>query len=74
MITRKYIIYENCHQFTLQHSSLLSHSQWLDSNRHTGQMLLPQPTQVLVDLLHAQCLHSLVTIMNLHHHTLVYEL
>jgi hypothetical protein len=52
---------------------LLSHLQWLDSNRHTGQMLLPQPTQVLVDLLHAQCLHSLVTIMNLHHHALVYE-
>jgi|RhiMetdeSRZDD1v2_1073273.scaffolds.fasta_scaffold29968_3 hypothetical protein len=44
----------------LQHSSLFSHLQSSGSLKHIGQIRVPHPTHVLLDLLQAQCLHLLV--------------
>ena len=41
----------------LQQSSLFSHLQFSGSCKQDGHIIEPQPTQVLSDLLHPQCLH-----------------
>jgi hypothetical protein len=40
--------------YDAQQISLFSHLQFTGSFRHTGQIIAPQPTQVLSALLHAQ--------------------
>ena len=38
--------------------SLFSHLQLLGTFKHTGHIMAPHPTRVLLNLLQAQCLHS----------------
>jgi hypothetical protein len=46
-----------------QHKSLFSHLQLLGSFKHDEHIIAPHPTQVLLNLLQPQCLHSsIVTI------------
>jgi len=44
----------------VQHVSLFSQLQLSGSFRQDGHMMIPHPTQVLLNLLQPQCLHSFI--------------
>jgi hypothetical protein len=48
----------NQHSYRVQQISLFSHLQSMGIFKHDGQIIMPQPTHLLVDALQAQCLHS----------------
>ena len=48
----------------LQHFSFPSHLQLCGSCKQQLQITIPQPTQVLLDTLQAQCLHVFMHIFN----------
>jgi len=57
-VNRKGADCESINSYHVQQISLFSHLQSMGIFRHDGQIIMPQPTHLLVDALHAQCLHS----------------
>ena len=57
-VNQKRVNCESIDSYRVQQLSLFSHLQSMGIFKHDGQIIMPQPTHLLVDALQAQCLHS----------------